>query len=172
MPEKRRSPSKRPARSRAGGAAPGITVAPRILSSDEKRQLILAHSAMRRPMDPIQRASLWAGVAVCMLFVVGAWAYTVGSGIRQSAAGPLDPQLQDVVDNTKKFAEESSGPGSLGEQFKNVTERLNALAQEQAVLDSMIRQLSATSTPAATTDRNDLFKPKQATTTSTHPSTP
>lgn len=169
MPEKRRSSSKRPARSRAGGAAPGITVAPRILSSDEKRQLILAHSAMRRPMDPIQRASLWAGVLVCMLFVVGAWAYTVGSGIKKSAAGPLDPELQDVVDNTKKFADDSSGSGSLGEQFKNVTERLNALAEEQAVLDSMIRQLSATTTPAASADRPDLFKPTRTPVTSTTP---
>ncbi len=58
---------------------------PRFMSSEEKRQLILAHAAERQPVDAVQRFSLWTGVAVCILAITVGWVYTM----RQSIAGAI-----------------------------------------------------------------------------------
>lgn len=176
MPIKRRSPAKKPARTRAGSGGAPVKSAARLLSSEEKHQLILAHVAAHRSIDPIQRLSLWAGVTVCMLFVLGAWMYTVGSGIKKSIAGPIDPNLKAIVTETQQFAEDTSqGLGNIGEQVSGVAERLEALNQEQALLNAMVLQLSTTSSAATnSTSTSELFKPKipSKATTSTSPLTP
>lgn len=134
-----------------------ISVAPRILSSEEKRELILAHAAARRPLDPIQRFSLWSGVAICLLFVVGAWIYTVGSGIKRSVAGPLDPNLQQALDATKKIGGGASRSGSeLQEQLSDVTSQLDAMADQDAIFDQIAADINASST---TSTHPNLFQP-------------
>lgn len=177
MPIKRSSSLKRTARPRAETSVAPEPVhrdTPRILSADEKRQLILAHAAMRRSMDPIQRMSLWAGVVICMAFVIGGWMYTVGSGIKKSLAGPLDPHVQDVVDQTKEFGQDTGRDtaAELGEQLQQVTDRLKTISEQQAVLDVMVQQLSTSTAPGATSTRTNLFIPPESkktftTTTST-----
>jgi len=53
----------------------------RVLSRDEKRELILAHAEARKPIHPRDRIALWGGVIVCVLFIAGAWFATAPSGI-------------------------------------------------------------------------------------------
>lgn len=168
----RRAPAKRTA-TRTRAAQPAITVAPRILSEEEKRQLILAHARSRKPVDPGQRMSLWAGVLVCVLFIVGAWVYTVGSGIQRAFAGPMDPNLKKTLDLTGQMADVSRDQAAgvkndLKTALENVTLQLDALNAQEAVVDSMAMQLNASSTATST----QLFKPSTSsthqTTTSTH----
>lgn len=173
MPIKRRTPSKKTPSS--GGArrvvAPTRTAAPRFLSQDEKRQLILAHAAVRQPADPMQRFSLWAGVAVCFIFVVGAWVYTVGSGIQNTFAKQPDATWQHVVQSAKGFNATpglgtSQGP-DLTEALNNVSVKLSDLAA--APTSSDLGQSASTTS----SDVNDIFKPVQtATGTNTLPISP
>jgi hypothetical protein len=163
-------------RRRAGGEASEseIHVAPRILSSAEKRELILAHAAARRPADPIQRVSLWAGVFVCLTFIVCAWVYTVGSGIQKSLAGPVDPNLQQVKDLTGAFAETAvtEGANELKQGFEDIATRLDQLSAEQALLNQMAAELNASSSTSKTTPSDNLFKPQLQPSSSTVTTTP
>jgi len=162
MPTIRRAPKKTSTRS------PKINVAPRILSADEKHELILAHAAARKPVDPIQRVSLWAGVAVCVVFIVGAWFYTVGSGIQNSLAGPPDPNTQQMVRLTGEFVSNTaSSSAQLQHGFQSITERLDQLNAEQKVLNRMADTLNGTSTATST----NLFKPQPNSSTTTSPTT-
>lgn len=157
MPIKRRPVLKKSAPSRAA--------TPRLLSSDEKRQLILAHAASRRPMDPVQRMSLWAGVIICTLFIIGGWMYTVGAGIKKSLAGPLDLGLGDVQAEIGKINSDGDVTGDLGKAFNDVNAKFKALEDQQKLLDTLAQQLAA---PAdVTTSTNGIFKPKSVTATTT-----
>jgi hypothetical protein len=163
MPTLRRAPKK--------AMSHKASSSPRIVSSDEKRQLILAHAAQRRPVDPVQRMSLWAGVFVCVVFVIGAWFYTVGSGIRDSFArtpdrlmmyrGGEEPEDTSPALPTNILTEE--GSRSLQDGFKEVEERLDELTAEQQIVDAMADQINASSTAAATSTR-DLFEPQTTST--------
>jgi hypothetical protein len=140
---------------------------PFLSSHEEKRRLILAHSAARKPLDPIQRMSLWAGVAICLVFVAGAWAYTVGSGIRRSLASSTDPNLQDVLDSGDEFRSALSqgtkdGSGLIGD-LRRVTNQLTTKLTQDAVVDRVIEQLNASSTTST------LRNPFLSTVTSSQP---
>lgn len=168
MTIKRRTSSKGTPRS-AGvsrASAPEIHVAPRILSSEEKRELILAHAAARHPVDPIQRLSVWAGVAVCVVFVVAAWFSTVGSGIRKTLAGPTDPAIVQAMDASKQVMDSTSFAGNeIQQRFQVVDDQLQAAADHEAVVNALAAQLAASSTVAATSTRSDLFRPAAPTST-------
>lgn len=143
-----------------------LQVAPRILSSEEKRELILAHAAARQPIDPVQRFSLWAGVTVCLIFVVGAWAYTAGSGIRKSLAGPVDANLQGALDATKEIGKGAlETGGELGAQINEVSKQLGVLAEQEALIQQLAAEINATST------RSDRFQSPAGNATSSHPTT-
>jgi hypothetical protein len=151
-----------------------INVAPRILSAEEKRELILAHAAARRPVDPVQRMSLWAGVAICLVFVVGAWVYSVGSGIKKSFAQGVDPGLSRSAELTKDFLKNPSQNGfqatnELGQQMKAVTDRLNELETQDQIIQAMAAEI-ATSTATASSTPN-LFKPSTKPSTSSNATT-
>jgi hypothetical protein len=137
----RRAPKKTTARSRARSASDEISVAPRILSSEEKRELILAHAAARHPVDSIQRASLWAGVFICVAFIIGAWFYTVGSGIKRSLAQPMDPSMERSLELATEMLSASGTAPGFSNDLKNGLEtfaaRLEASAQEQAIINAM-----------------------------------
>jgi hypothetical protein len=77
---------------------------PRILSADEKRELILAHAAVRKPQDPVQRVSLWAGVAVALIAILGGWWITVGAEVKRSIEGTPD-SMQAMKDDLDRFRE-------------------------------------------------------------------
>lgn len=164
----RRAPAKK-GTVRTRTAAPSISVAPRILSEEEKHQLILAHARARKPVDPGQRVSLWVGVALCLLFIVGGWWFTLKSGISRTMAGPPDPTLTQSAELTSDFlkgsAEQTEETGNtLQEALHNVTSRLE-LTSSDPVLDQLTAQITASSTATST----PLFKPSSTSnTTSTH----
>jgi len=168
MTIRRRTSSKRSPRAAAEGraSAPEIHVAPRILSSEEKRELILAHAAARHPIDPVQRVSVWAGVAVCVLFVVAAWFSTVGSGIRKSLAGPPDQALTQAKEATQQVIDTTSIAGNqIQRKFQEVTDQLQAAADREAVVNQLAARLAATSTVPATATHPELFRPAAPTST-------
>lgn len=140
---------------------------PRILSSEEKRELILAHAAARRPVDPVQRMSLWAGVAVCLVFVVGAWVYSVGSGIKQTFAHATDPDLARSAELTKEFLNSSEQDGAevsneLQRGVKTIADRLDELEAQERLIQAMAAEISTS------TDSTALF---QASTSSSNTTT-
>jgi hypothetical protein len=141
-----------------------IDITPRILSSDEKRELILAHADARNPLDPTQRFTLWAGVSLCIVFVIGAWMYTVGASISDSFAKPLDPALQEVVDNGKQIGEEfqktTKEVSGMDQKLKEVSDKLSAMIEQEAVIENMASQLNASSTDSI---RENLFQAQAAT---------
>lgn len=144
------------------------------MSQEEKRQLILAHAARHRPLDPVQRLSLWAGVVICLLFVVGAWAYTVGSGIRRSMARPMDENLNAVLEAAREFTQTETDPASRDEngltyQLRNMSARLQVMSEQEKMLNEIAARLAASSTAAGPasatgTERNDLFQAAVTTT--------
>jgi hypothetical protein len=77
---------------------------PRILTAEEKRSLILAHAAERRPRDPVQRITLWMGVTVALLAVVCGWFLTVGRQVKREMDG-TGGELRELADELDTFTE-------------------------------------------------------------------
>lgn len=161
MPAKRRPLGKKPL-SRDRRRAP----LPRLLSVDEKRQLILAHVQARRPIDAKQRASVWAGVIICTLLIVGVWVYTVGGTIRRSLASPVDSNVRQAFDASKQFAQDSS------DQWQDISQRLRMMSEPRATIDGILEQFSTSSLTVVSSTRRDMFKPSGASETSTFHSLP
>ncbi|HWQ99243.1 MAG TPA: hypothetical protein VN397_00145, partial [Candidatus Methylomirabilis sp.] len=115
---------------------------PRLLSADEKRELILAHAAARAPQDPLQRISLWTGVTVAVAVIVGGWFMTVGWQVRHTVSQSGDDvrkmtdrlnELTEQVESNPMFkATALDGPTSqaaaaeLGGRIKTALEEANA----------------------------------------------
>lgn len=97
-------------------------VTTRMVSKEEKRQLILTHAAARRPMDAVQRAGLWAGVIICLLFVVGVWVSSIGNDVQNILAKPFDTDLQKVLDAGQgKILHTEDIPSDLSDALLQVT---------------------------------------------------
>lgn len=159
MPIKRRQVPKK--------NAPPHQSTPRILSADEKRQLILAHAATRHPHDPIQRASMWAGVFISVAFLIGLWTYTVGSGIKQTLATPTDDGLIDAFETAKEKTD-SQVIGDLSNRLLQIGDaEVAPSAKPSAIVNGIISNLTASSTDKTVNAREDLFKAKIDPVTST-----
>ncbi|MCI0479439.1 hypothetical protein L0Y59_02745 [Candidatus Uhrbacteria bacterium] len=157
MPIKRRvTATKRRTAARKDEAASGMP--PRILSSDEKHELILAHAEARHPADPVQRITMWVGVGVCVAFVAIAWFSTVGTGIRSSIAGSGDSEVRQVFEDGRRTLEQEVAP-AFDKTVQDVKARLEEAAAQQAMLDELMAAMAATGTPAASSTRSDLFRP-------------
>lgn len=91
---KRRAPSKK--------ATAGFSDTPRLLSNEEKRELIRAHAASRAPQDPVQRLSLWAGVVLSVLVIGAGWWMTVGRQVRQ-AVSQQSMELRKLTSEMDQF---------------------------------------------------------------------
>ncbi len=140
---------------------------PRILGVEEKRQLILAHSEPREPVDSAQRFSLWAGVAVCFLAIAVGWIYSM----RQTIAGAFDSPVAQTIKDFKT-------DGTDGTQLqKNIDELMNHLntAQSQSAAELQAMQAVAAQVQevaSSSAARQDLFKPATAPSTSKTPNLP
>ncbi|MDF1496731.1 MAG: hypothetical protein P1P90_01585 [Patescibacteria group bacterium] len=158
----RRTASKRVA-SAASTPAPER---PRIMSSEEKRQLILAHAAMRQPVDTVQRFSLWTGVIVCVLAIAIGWVYTM----RQTIAGAIGTNETGTTGEVN-YGELKS---TIHDNINVMVEEIDSLQEdhlmdlrEQAAILQTIDQINAsTSADNATTSaqmessgHSDLFQP-------------
>lgn len=185
MPIKRQVPAKTaPAKSRAvsrpragakrvtKAASPGLAEAPvaatpRFLSADEKRQLILAHAAMRRSRDPVQMMSVWAGVAVTVLvLVVGYW-YATKPSFVEASQKPFDEQLAPALEDVSAFTQKMKALPDVfqgrvspsSQQTDAATQELVRLRKEaearQHVLESLAGKIHDEDAPV----RVDLIKP-------------
>lgn len=102
MPRKSSSVPRRPRASKSQSG--GFSATPRIISSEEKHELIRMHAAARAPQDPLQRVSLWAGVTLSVAALAFGWWLTVGQDIRQNAGEGSD-EIRRAAAELDKFTE-------------------------------------------------------------------
>ncbi len=138
---------------------------PRVLSAEEKRQLILAHAAQREPVDNVQRFSLWMGVIVCVLAITVGWVYSM----RQTIAGAITSQNQSAeesIDYDKIKDSLNTNIDKMVNEIDHIQDnQLLELQKQAVVMKSQMEAESSTSSAAATSSeetlnsRNDLFVP-------------
>lgn len=144
---------------------------PMILSDEEKRQLIMAHAASRKPTDRIQQFSLIAGVFICALAIGLGWLYSV----RQSMANIFPAQSGSTSGTSLKSQYEdqirSGAEGMIKQVEKIENEQLgggfNQLIQASMILASTTNMLNSSSTlnnilnnaPTTTKKSNNLKLP-------------
>jgi hypothetical protein len=140
---------------------------PRIMSAEEKRQLILAHAAERQPVDTVQRFSLWTGVVVCVLAITIGWVYTM----RQSIAGAIitGNTQEEQIDYDELKSSIHSNISDMVDQIDTLQEdhMFDLRVQAEALkaineLEQSTSTQSASSTTATSTEtsaRGDLFQP-------------
>lgn len=135
---------------------------------------------MRRPHDPIQMLSVWAGVLAAFLVVVGAWWWASKPGYLHVFSTPLtsgfEPVVQDAKDFGKKVSDLSADrAASLRTELEKTASRLDALQQQaeknQTSLDRMaafVETATTTGTGAAVrTTGASVFQPPTPTSTQT-----
>ncbi len=165
----RRSSGKTPSRPRvrksASAAPETVAMRGRLTSDHEKRELILAHSAMRSAKDPVQLMSVWAGVAASAVVVVIAWAWVFVPSLLNTLRGPLDPGTRAFFENANAAREHASAydldQTELGKQIQEATTDVNELTR-QAELQAHALQVMASAidgTATSTDSRSDLFAP-------------
>lgn len=79
---------------------------PRVLSDEEKRQLILAHASVRAPKDPVQRATMWAGMFVALAVIFGGWWLSVGRNIQKGVEGGDRKDWKAMEDRLDQFTDQ------------------------------------------------------------------
>lgn len=94
--------SKRPTR-RSASVEEESGETPPILSSEEKRELILAHARSQSGKDPMQRMTVWGGVMIAMIAVAGGWWWTVGTSV-QTTWKKGSPELQTMTEALNEFS--------------------------------------------------------------------
>lgn len=156
----RSSGSKRRAQGRASEYSAGTSFSetPRILTSEEKRELILAHAAARSPRDPVQQASLFAGVIIALLAIGAGWWATVRIQVQSSVQGG-GQSLRELTKELEMFTEEAkTNPVVNPPELPGPTTAAQA-AQFTKLLQAVLE--GATGTPAER--RGDLLAPEAST---------
>jgi len=136
-----------------------------LLSREEKRQIILAHAAARRPTDAVQVTSMWLGVAACAVVVAVGWWWAV----KPEIAGRLTQGLTPALAESRQVADEVTGSITgltTGDTFKPLADsaenKMN-LVKQQAVIESKAREelvKTLTGKPeGAASGTRDLFSP-------------
>jgi hypothetical protein len=171
IPPRRAAPRRARASTAADKAAPIATPEPEsyasgtLLSREEKRQIILAHAAVRKPTDTVQVTSMWLGVAACAVVVAIGWWWAV----KPEIVGRLSQGLTPALAESRKVASEVSDSLSgltTGDTFKPLSDsaedKMN-LIKQQAVIESKAKQeLTKTLTDqsdGAASGTRDLFSP-------------
>lgn len=146
----RRSPPRQ--KSPRGSASPAeFQDTPRLISSDEKRELILAHAASRSPQDPLQRMSFWAGIAVAVAVIAGGWWTTVGWQVQQSI-GHGGEDLKEVTKRLNEFTEQvDSNPMFKSPALDSPT--------AQAAAAELSERIKAALNASSTERESDLMAP-------------
>ena len=103
MPFVDSQPLKKSGSTRRATAKASVSTRPRILSDEEKHQLILAHASSRRSVDHIQQLSLWAGVIICAAAIGVGWLYS----LRQSVASAF-PEIKHSINNAVQGSEDAA----------------------------------------------------------------
>lgn len=147
MPPKRQTSSpKSPRRKRNAASSPSP-----IVTTDEKRKLILAHAAMRGANDPQQAFSVWAGALAAFAVILVGWWWLAKPAYTQLLAQPSDPGVQEMKQAAISFGEKTRQ--DLDEAAQRLSELGSQADREQRTLDLMAEfaTRSATSTIFTTT---------------------
>jgi hypothetical protein len=148
-----------PKRTRSKKTAAGFSDTPRIISEQEKHQLIQAHVAARVPQDPLQRVSLWAGVSLSLVMIVAGWWMTVGWAMRHTAVQDGSAEIRAATEQLKRFTDLVNNDPSLGlDALRNPTPSASASSFEELMNQNL-----------NTSSRRNLIAPG-VTTSTTHPS--
>lgn len=166
-PRRRQSPPPKAAASKSSAPIeePFIETSP-IISPEEKHQLILAHSAARAPRDPLQRVTLWGGVAIAFAAILVGWFFTVGHDVKSQltgAGGKTNP-LTERLNAFSEIVDQQTGTGGRTD-IPNPT----ATAAAEEFVGVMKEMLGATGTSAV---RDDLFAPAPRAATSSGKAAP
>lgn len=98
---------------------------PRILSSEEKRELILAHARSQTGKDPLQRMTVWGGVMIAMAGIAVGWWWTVGANIQQNAQNG-SPEFRQMAENLNEFTQTVKSETDSLQKPLNPTSNANA----------------------------------------------
>jgi len=155
-----RSSATRTSKSSASVEEPFIETPP-IISSEEKRQLILAHSSARAPRDPLQRATLWGGVAIAFGAILVGWFLTVGHDVKTQIAnvggsGGLAERLNDLTASLDRQGERIDMPNptatAAAEQFVSAMQDLLGAATSTGGRDDLFDSAPPSATSTASVD--------------------
>ncbi len=99
---------------------------PRVLSSEEKRELILAHAEARTP------TSSWGfgyvvGIAASCLVVVSGWWWTLGTNLRTDISSSPNPKTQELQATLEKWRSITASSTSNASNEAEVKARVEAL---------------------------------------------
>lgn len=119
-----------------------------IVSPDEKRELILAHASMRRPHDPVQLLSVWAGVAATFVVIVGAWWWSTKPEYLRIFSTPLTSGLEPMVQDAKDLGSDisdisSKRASSLSQELEKAAARLDALDRESRLKQGAVTRMTS-----------------------------
>lgn len=145
---------------------------PRVLSREEKRELILAHAANRKPMHPRDKMTLWGSVIICAVAIAAAWIAVVPSGIRRIMAAPSDASgMRDVRTAGEELRDEIAGVvDGAGMELQDGFAEIDAMLQIEAEKENARQALrnvflSAAASPAHTAVTGTEASAPDATTT-------
>jgi len=132
----------------------------RIFSAEEKRQMILAHAAMRHPVDRTQALSLWIGVIVCALAIGIGWIYSV----RQSIANTFTDSNVNITSPQDAQAALHDNLQSIMSQLDNLEQQNAARVQTRWAIAQELQRTSSSSVPATSSIESkavhpNLFRP-------------
>ena len=96
--------------------------APRILSHEEKHELIRAHAATRHKRPRGYGLGYYIAVAASCLVVATGWAMTLDRGLWEPAKGP-DPAIQELTDSAERIKQEID---KTNEKIQNARKQLEA----------------------------------------------
>lgn len=162
MPPKRQKSSRNAStsRRRISVASTPIPENQPLYSADEKRQLILAHAAMRAPHDPVQMMSAWAGVAIALLVIAAGWWWATGTVILNTA-GSIGPGLKEALQDAPSITQEKAfGTIDIKQAMKEASDKLRVMNAEastrQQALEHMAKLVASSTSDVP---REDFFKP-------------
>ncbi|MFZ2803793.1 MAG: hypothetical protein WA001_01075 [Patescibacteria group bacterium] len=167
-PKKRSTVRRAPAAARAKPlkkvVVPIVSRGPSLLlSPDEKRGMIMAHASMRGSRDPVQMATLWAGVAAAFIVIVGAWAWAFGPSLLQAAGHPLNSGLVETeqgAEQIKQQVDAYAQTSELKQELDQASAQLDSFstqaAVEQQTVDSIAASVNASSSANGS---RDVFQP-------------
>lgn len=145
--------------SRASQAEEELQETPPILSSEEKRELILAHARSQSAKDPMQRMTVWGGVMISLGALAFGWWWTVGSSIQTKWQGG-SPEFQAMTNALNDFSQSLQVESEALKGPLTPTDTANASEYPdllKAVMDGSEQKAR----------RNDLLAPARKSATST-----
>lgn len=150
--------SKRPM-SRASHDEEELQETPQILSSEEKRELILAHARSQSAKDPMQRMTVWGGVLISLGALAFGWWWTVGTSI-QTTWRKGSPEFQAMTDSLNEFSKSLQVESEALKGPLTPTDSANA-SEYPDLLKAVMEGAEQNGR------RNDLLAPARKTSTST-----